>query len=85
MAGDNHTYDQNHETHYDGPERRQPVLSEAIVDEIAERAAVKAISKLTATVYQEIGKGVVNKLLTIIGVLSTAAALWAASKGLIKL
>ncbi len=70
---------------YDGPERRHPALSEAMIDEIAERAAVKAISKLTATVYQEIGKGVVSKFLTLIGALSAAAALWAASKGLIKL
>lgn len=70
---------------WDGQERRAPVLSEEQVEQIAERAAAKAMTKLTGHVYQEIGKGVVSKAMWILGALATGLYLWAVSKGWIKL
>lgn len=59
-------------------------LTEAQMDKIAERAATKAVEKLTDRAYREIGKSVVSKFLWIVGVLSAAVFLWFQSKGLIK-
>lgn len=61
-----------------------PPLSEAEIDEIAEKAAVKAIEKLTNHVYQEVGKSVVSKLLWLLGALTVGIYIWFQSKGLIK-
>lgn len=70
---------------YDGPERRsEPHISESQIEEIAERAAQRAMAKLTDEAYRTIGKGVLNKLFYIVGVLVTAAYFWATSKGLVK-
>ena len=44
-----------------------PVLSEAQIDLIAEKAAEKAIAKMTSQIYQEIGKGVVTKIFWLVG------------------
>lgn len=60
-------------------------LSETQIEEIAERAANKAVNKITSEAYQAIGKTVVSKFIWIVGVLSTAALLFATSKGWIKL
>lgn len=78
------TAQQEFETHYSGPERRRLPLTDDQIEEIAERAAQKAIEKMTANLYQEIGKGLVSKLLTVIGVLVTLFSIWATGKGFIK-
>jgi tetrahydromethanopterin S-methyltransferase subunit G len=60
-------------------ERRGPppvTLTEDQLDEIANRAADRAVEKITTHVYQQVGKSVLNKLLWIIGALSTAAYLY---------
>lgn len=59
-------------------------LTEAQIEKIAEKAAAKAVAKLTDHVYREVGKGVVTKLFWIVGVVCTAAFLWFQTKGLIK-
>jgi len=70
---------------YHGPERRvNTILSEDQVEFIAERAAEKAIAKMTASLYQEIGKGVIKKILTLAGILVIGLAFWASSKGIIR-
>jgi hypothetical protein len=58
-------------------------LTEAQVEEIAEKAAQKAISKLTGHIYQEVGKSVISKLFYIIGACSIGIYLWLKSKGLL--
>lgn len=59
-------------------------LTEDQIDEIAERAAEKAVSKLTEQVYREVGKNVVQKFVYVVGASSVALFLWLQSKGLIK-
>jgi hypothetical protein len=58
-------------------------LTEAQIEEIAEKAAQKAINKLTNHVYQEVGKSVVSKLFYIVGACSIGIYLWLKSKGVI--
>lgn len=59
-------------------------LTEVQIEEIAERAANKAVAKLTDHVYREVGKNVVQKFMYIVGVAAVVFFLWAQSKGLIK-
>ena len=62
---------------YNGPERRKEVqLSDEQIDVIAEKAAEKAVKKLTEDAYKAIGKSVLEKLFYIVGVLATAAYFW---------
>jgi hypothetical protein len=58
-----------------------PLLSEELIEAIAERAAEKAVTKLTHDLYAQIGRGIVNKIMTVIGVLAVALFFWAAGKG----
>lgn len=72
-------------TDYTGPERRKEIhFSEEQMDSIAERAAERAMQKLTDEAYKSIGKSLVGKLFWVVGVLATAAYFWAQGKGLIK-
>lgn len=59
-------------------------LSDDQIDEIAEKAAEKAVAKMTAMVYQEVGKGVINKLLWVAGVIAVAVYGFLQAKGLTK-
>ena len=73
------------EHEYNGPERRRsPHLTEELIEEIAERAAARAVEKLTDHAYRAVGKSVVEKLFWIVGVLCAGGYLWAQGKGLIK-
>lgn len=64
-------------TEYIGPERRkEPYLSDEQIDAIAEKAAEKAIKKMTDDAYKAIGKSVLEKLFYIVGVIATAAYFW---------
>jgi hypothetical protein len=47
-------------------------LTEEQIDEIAEKAAQKALGKMTNLMYQEIGKTVASKFFLIIGTLAVA-------------
>lgn len=58
------------EHEYKGPERRRsPHLTDELIEEIAERAAARAVEKLTDHAYRAVGKSVVEKLFWIVGVL----------------
>ena len=59
-------------------------LTEAQIEEIAERAANKAVARLTDHVYREVGKNVVEKFVYVVGAISVALFLWLQGKGLIK-
>ena len=59
-------------------------LPEEQIDQIAEKAAEKAIEKLTSHVYQEVGKSVVSKLFYIIGACAVGLYLFLKSKGVVQ-
>lgn len=59
-------------------------LSDAQIEQIAEKAAEKAVAKLTDKVYRDVGKNVIEKLFWIAGVVAVALFFWFQSKGLIK-
>jgi len=61
-----------------------PNLTEEQIELIAEKAAEKAIEKLTSHVYQEVGKSVVSKLFYIVGACALGLWLWLKSKGIIS-
>lgn len=58
-------------------------LTEEQIEEIAERAAERAMKKLTDHMYKEVGRGVVNKLFWIVGVISVGLYMWLKQKGLL--
>lgn len=60
-----------------------PLLDDSELEKIAERAAEKAIKKLTNHVYQEVGKSVISKFVYIVGACSLGLYLWLKSKGVI--
>ena len=69
---------------YSGPERRaQAHLTEAQIEDIAEKAAEKAIEKLTGDVYKAVGKSVVSKFLWIVGASAVGVWIWAKKNGLV--
>lgn len=69
------------ETQTRSPDRS--LLDDSELEEIAERAAEKAIKKLTNHVYQEVGKSVISKFVYIVGACSLGLYLWLKSKGVI--
>jgi len=58
-------------------------LSEEQIEMIAERAAEKAVEKLTGRIYQEVGKSVLSKVTYILGAVTVGLYLWLKSKGLV--
>ncbi|MDR3414227.1 MAG: hypothetical protein P4L87_25245 [Formivibrio sp.] len=60
------------------------MLDAETIENIAEKAADRAIEKMTAQVYQDIGRGIVSKLFWLCGVVLVGLAFWLASKGAIK-
>lgn len=61
-----------------------PLLDDAEIDKIAERAAIKAMTKMTNNLYQQIGKGVVNKMMWMVGVITVGVWLYLHNKGILK-
>lgn len=61
-----------------------PLLVDGAMEELAEKAADRAIAKLTATVYQEVGRSVINKMFYITGALALGVYLWAKGQGYVK-
>lgn len=55
-------------------------LTQDQIDEIASRAADKAIERITQQVYQQVGRSVINKLIWIVGSLSVAFYIWFSDK-----
>lgn len=71
-------------TEYTGPERRSRRMSEELIEEIAEKAAEKAIAKLTEQAYVAVGRSVVQKFFTIIGIITLGLYAWAKQHGWIE-
>lgn len=60
-----------------------PHVTEADVERIAERAATRAVEKITDYVYIEVGKSLVRKVLWLIGATIVGFAAWLHSKSFI--
>ncbi|MBY0498908.1 MAG: hypothetical protein K2Q14_07040 [Gammaproteobacteria bacterium] len=60
-----------------------PYLTAADIETVAERAADKAVKKITDQVYLEVGRSVVNKFLWAVGAITVGFVLWLHSKGFI--
>lgn len=57
-------------------------LTDEEINSIAERAADRAVQKITSHIYQEIGKSIVSKMIWIVGVCSVGLFLWLQNKGI---
>lgn len=65
--------------------RKQAVqLTDEQIEEIEEKAAEKAVEKMTNQICLEVGKGVVKKALYLIGAFIVGAGIWAKAKGWIS-
>ena len=51
-------------------------LSDAQIEKITDRAADKAVAKITANFYMEVGKGFVSKAFFVIGVVVVGVLAW---------
>lgn len=70
---------------YAGPDRREHLqLTDEQIDQIATRAATKAVEMMTANAYQEVGKRVVKGIFYVVGVLTLMGLGWLAATGKIK-
>lgn len=59
---------------YEGPERRREThLTEVQIEAIAEKAATKAVKKMTDEAYMAIGKSVTSKFFKALGVITLVA------------
>lgn len=67
------------------PRYEKHELSDEQIEEIAERAAKKAIKLAKADFYQDVGHTVVNKFYWLVGLIIAGSFLWLNSKGVIKL
>ena len=56
-------------------------LTEDDIEIIAEKAAEKAIQKMTDHVYQEVGKGLISRFLWFVGAVFIGLATWLHTKG----
>lgn len=74
MSGESY----NHE----GDRRRSLILSEEDIDKIAEKAADKAIEKIEAHIYSQVGKSFINKFFQFLGAALIAIAYYLHDKGL---
>jgi hypothetical protein len=75
----------NGQQQWSGRERRHAaVLDESTIEMIAEKAADRAVEKLTGHIYKEIGKGVVTKTFWVVGALVAGALLWLKANGYLK-
>lgn len=59
-------------------------LTDAQIEEIAERAATKAVQKMTDHIYKSVGKSVLSKLAYLLGAFLVGASIWLQMKGFIK-
>lgn len=51
-------------------------LSDEQIEHIAEKAAQKAVAKLTEEFYKQVGKSVVDKFLIVLGAVTLAGVVW---------
>ncbi len=65
-------------------ERRQHAhLSESQIEYIAERAASKAVEKITTDLYSAVGKGVIKRFVWVLGAVVVGGYVWLKNKGVL--
>lgn len=70
---------------YRGPERRREAhITDEQIEEIAKKAATMAVQQFTDEMYKSVGKTVVSKALTLIGIVAIGLYTLAVAKGWIK-
>lgn len=70
---------------YDGHERRRKAfLTEDQIEEIAERAADRAVQKMRSAALQEVGKWTLNKLAWLFTLVGVGIYFWMLKNGWIK-
>ncbi|CAB4168678.1 hypothetical protein UFOVP580_11 [uncultured Caudovirales phage] len=71
---------------YCGPERRHEAhITDEQIEAIAKKAATMAVQQFTDEMYKTVGKTVVSKALTVIGIVAVGFYSLAIAKGWIKL
>lgn len=60
-------------------------MSDTELDRLAERAADRAVKKITEEAYREVGKRTLRGMTYIAGVLTVAAVIWLSNHGYFKL
>ena len=65
-------------------EEKKSIVSDEQMEAIAEKAAEKAVLKITAVVYQNVGKSVVERIFWLIGAIVVGAYFWLKSKGAVS-
>lgn len=71
-------------TEWDGSERRKHPIPEELVEAIAEKAAQKAVERMTQHVYTTVGRSVLEKATWIVGACCVGVYLWLKSKGFVE-
>lgn len=74
----------NNMIEYDGPERRRKLLSEEQIEEIADRAADKAVDKLKREAVNEVGVWTIHKIKWIFTIATLFVFVWLVKNGYIK-
>lgn len=70
---------------YEGPERRREAhITDEQIEEIAKKAATIAVQQFTDEMYKSVGKTVISKALTLIGIVAVGLYTLAIAKGWIK-
>lgn len=59
-------------------------LTEEEIEMIAEKAAEKAVAKMTGILYREVGRTIIQRFVWIVGVLAVTAYIYLQQKGIIK-
>ena len=60
------------------------MLSEEMIEHIADVAAQKAVEQMTANAYKAVGKSVLDKMFYMVGLLTVGLYLWAQNRGWFK-
>lgn len=68
---------------YSGPERRQNPLTDEQIEDIAEKAAEKAIEKLTGDVYKAVGKSIIQKAVWLVGAITVGVYFYLRKQGIV--
>lgn len=67
------------------PDRRMTIsLTDAEIDLIAEKAAEKAVAKMTSAVYREVGRTIIQRFFWIVGLSGVGLYFYLQQKGYIK-
>ena len=60
------------------------LVDDAQINLIAERAADRAVEKITSQIYREIGRTVLQKLIWVVGAVAIGAYMYMQSQGMLK-